>query len=136
MSMTSSGARIHPFDVNKIRDDFPILNRSINGHPLVYLDNAASSQKPIQVLERIDHYYKHSHANVHRGVHQLSQEATDLFEQSRHTIASFVGSPSDAEIIFTRGTTESINLVAYTFGLSQLKKGDEIIVSALEHHSN
>jgi cysteine desulfurase/selenocysteine lyase len=103
---------------------------------LVYLDNAASSQKPNQVLERINHYYQNVHANVHRGVHSLSQEATELFEQSRRTIASFIGAAQDSEIIFTRGTTEAINLVAYSFGLSQLKKGDEIILSGLEHHSN
>ncbi len=136
MSIISQGKQVLPFNVPVIRKDFPILDRSINGHPLVYLDNGASSQKPVQVLHAMDHYYRHSHANVHRGVHQLSQEATDLFENSRSRIASFIGSPSDAEIIFTRGTTEAINLVAYTFGLSQLKEGDEIIVSALEHHSN
>lgn len=136
MSMTSSGTRIQSFDVMEIRNDFPILNRSINGYPLVYLDNAASSQKPLPVLHSMDRYYKNSHANVHRGVHQLSQEATDLFEQARRSVASFVGAGSDTEIIFTKGTTESINLVAYTFGLSQLKAGDEIILSAIEHHSN
>src|SRR5688572_29782513 len=136
MRMTSSDSRVQSFDVEEIRNDFPILTRTINGKPLVYLDNAASSQKPIQVLQSMDEYYKNSHANVHRGVHQLSQEATDLFEKARHTIASFIGSPSDDEIIFTRGTTEGINLIAYTFGLSQLKAGDEIILSALEHHSN
>jgi len=127
---------ISPFDVNNIRKDFPILSRQVNGYPLIYLDNAASSQKPNQVLERMDHYYQHSHANVHRGVHALSQEATELFEQSRKTIASFIGAGSDTEIIYTRGTTESINLIAYSFGLSQLKEGDEIILSGLEHHSN
>jgi len=131
---SAPGAQL--FDVEKIRQDFTILSRTVNGHPLVYLDNAASSQKPNQVLDRMDHYYLHTHANVHRGVHTLSQEATDLFEASRRTIASFIGAPSDSEVIFTRGTTESINLVAYTFGLSQLKAGDEIILSAMEHHSN
>jgi len=136
MTLASSGARINTFDVGEIRNDFPILNRTMNGFPLVYLDNAASSQKPLPVLHSMDQYYKNSHANVHRGVHQLSQEATDLFEQARRTIASFIGAKSDAEIVFTKGTTESINLVAYTFGLSQLKEGDEIILSALEHHSN
>src|SRR5688500_7116325 len=136
MTLASSGARINTFDVGEIRNDFPILNRTMNGFPLVYLDNAASSQKPLPVLHSMDQYYKNSHANVHRGVHQLSQEATDLFEQARRTVASFIGAKSDAEIIFTKGTTESINLVAYTFGLSQLKEGDEIILSAIEHHSN
>jgi len=136
MSIMSSGTRVIPFDVKEIRKDFPILSRTVNGHPLVYLDNAASSQKPVQVLNSMDYYYRNTNANVHRGVHQLSQEATDAFEQARHRIACFIGASSDAEVIFTRGTTESINLVAYTFGLSQLKEGDEIIVSALEHHSN
>ena len=134
--MATSGTRIKSFDVQEIRNDFPILNRTMNGYPLVYLDNAASSQKPLPVLHSMDRYYKNSHANVHRGVHQLSQEATDLFEQARRSVASFVGAGSDTEIIFTKGTTESINLIAYTFGLSQLKEGDEIILSAIEHHSN
>ncbi|MEO5907339.1 MAG: cysteine desulfurase [Saprospiraceae bacterium] len=136
MNILSAGTKVKPFNVTDIRKDFPILSRTVNGQPLVYLDNAASSQKPNQVLEAMDHYYQNTHANVHRGVHQLSQEATDLFEQSRRTIASFIGAPSDAEVIFTKGTTESINLVAYTFGISQLREGDEIILSALEHHSN
>ena len=136
MSSIASNPGIQLFDVEKVRKDFPILSRSVNGNPLVYLDNAASSQKPDQVLEQMDHYYRNTHANVHRGVHTLSQEATDLFESSRRRIASFIGAPSDNEVIFTRGTTESINLVAYTFGLSQLKEGDEIILSAMEHHSN
>lgn len=136
MSTTAANAGAQVFDVERIRKDFPILSRSVNGHPLVYLDNAASSQKPDQVLDQMDHYYRNIHANVHRGVHTLSQEATDLFESSRSRIASFIGAPSDKEVIFTRGTTESINLVAYTFGLSQLKEGDEIILSAMEHHSN
>lgn len=132
----SSGTELKSFDVNEIRKDFPILNRMVNDHPLVYLDNAASSQKPDFVLDKMDYYYRHLHANVHRGVHSLSQEATEAFEQSRRRIAEYIGASSDAEVIFTRGTTESINLVAYTFGMSQLKEGDEIILSALEHHSN
>lgn len=136
MSTPFPASATSPFDVKTLREDFPILTRTVNGYPLVYFDNAASSQKPVQVLDQIDHYYRHSHANVHRGVHQLSQEATDLFEASRRTIASFIGAKSDTEIIFTRGTTESINLVAYSFGLSQLKEGDEIMLSGMEHHSN
>jgi cysteine desulfurase/selenocysteine lyase len=102
----------------------------------VYLDNAASSQKPDQVLAAMNHYYRTTHANVHRGVHTLSQEATELFEASRQTIARFIHAAHDHEIIFTRGTTESINLIAYTFGFSQLQSGDEIIISGMEHHSN
>ncbi len=127
---------IAALDINRIRKDFPILKRLINGSPMVYLDNAASSQKPAQVLDAMNRYYEHSHANVHRGVHTLSQEATDLFEASRRRIASFIGAPSDSEVIFTKGTTESINLLAYTFGLSQLNEGDEVILSEMEHHSN
>ena len=136
MTSRSSGIPARHFDAEAIRKDFPILTRTVNGYPLIYLDNAASSQKPLQVLESMDHYYLNNHANVHRGVHTLSQEATELFESARRRIASFIGAPSDSEVIFTRGATESINLVAYTFGLSQLKEGDEIILSGMEHHSN
>ncbi len=136
MTTFSSRSAASALDIEAIRKDFPILARQVNGFPLVYLDNAASSQKPVQVLDRMDHYYRHSHANVHRGVHTLSQEATELFESARRRIASFIGSPSDKEVIFTRGATESINLVAYTFGLSQLQEGDEVMLSVMEHHSN
>lgn len=124
------------FDTDRIRTDFPILARQIHGSPLVYLDSAASSQKPVQVLDAMDHYYRNTHANVHRGVHQLSQEATEAFEQARRHVAAFIGAGQPEEVIFTRGTTESINLVAYSFGLSRLQPGDEIILSGLEHHSN
>ena len=123
-------------DLKSIRSEFPILHRLVNGKPMIYLDNAASSQKPNRVLEAMEHYYTHSHANVHRGVHTLSQEATDLFEGSRQKIADYIGAPSASEVIFTRGTTESINLIAYTFGYSQLNEGDEVILSEMEHHSN
>ncbi len=136
MNTLSSNIVTQDFDVNAIRKDFPILSRSIHDQPLVYLDNAASSQKPWQVIDKMDQYYFTTHANVHRGVHTLSQEATDQFELSRKIIATFIGAPSETEVIFTKGTTESINLVAYSFGLSQLHAGDEVIVSALEHHSN
>ena len=136
MTTTPIGSALKTFHVEEIRKDFPILNRSVNGKPLIYLDNAASSQKPEQVLAQMDHYYRHTHANVHRGVHTLSQEATELFESSRRRIASFIGAASESEVIFTRGTTESINLIAYTFGLSRLKEGDEIMLSGMEHHSN
>ena len=136
MKTLSTDRVLVPFDVERIRQDFPILSRQVNGYPLVYLDNAASSQKPNQVLESIDHYYQHTHANVHRGVHTLSQEATELFERARKTIAAYIGASHDSEVIFTRGTTESINTIAYSFGLSRLKEGDEIILSGLEHHSN
>src|SRR5688572_15252591 len=115
MTIASQGTQLKSFDVEEIRKDFPILFRTVNSHPLVYLDNAASSQKPVQVLQAMDRYYQTSHANVHRGVHHLSQEATELFEQARKTISNFIGSSSDDQVIFTRGTTEAINLVAYTF---------------------
>lgn len=136
MTDKSFGSSVAMPDVTTIRNDFPILNRMVNGSPMVYLDNAASSQKPEQVIEAMNHYYRHTHANVHRGVHTLSQEATDLFESARRRIAAFIGAAEDREVIFTRGTTESINLVANTFGLSQLNQGDEVILSEMEHHSN
>ncbi len=123
-------------DLESIRNEFPILSRQVNGQPMIYLDNAASSQKPNRVLAAMEQYYTHSHANVHRGVHTLSQEATELFENSRKKIARYIGAPSEREVIFTKGTTESINLIAYTFGYSQLSEGDEIILSEMEHHSN
>lgn len=136
MSTLQDQSKTIPFDIQSRRAEFPILSRTVHGAPLVYLDNAASNQKPVQVLDAMDHYYRHTHANVHRGVHQLSQEATDLFEDARRTVARFIGAGDDREVIFTRGTTESINLVAYTFGFSQLQEGDEVMVSGLEHHSN
>lgn len=122
-------------DVQKIRKDFPILNREVNGKPLVYLDNAATSQTPIQVIDCIVDYYSNYNANIHRGVHALSQEATDKYEQARIKIQKHFNAAKAHEIIFTSGTTHSINLVANGFS-SILKKGDEILVSAMEHHSN
>ena len=123
------------FDVYKIRKDFPILNRKVNGKPLVYFDNAATSQTPQQVIDVIADYYSNYNANIHRGVHQLSQEATDRYEEARQTIQKHFNAKFAHEIIFTSGTTHSINLVAHGFG-SILKKDDVILVSALEHHSN
>ncbi len=123
-------------DVEKIRKDFPILGTSINGRPLVYLDNAATSQKPWQVIKAIEHYYTGLNSNVHRGVHHLSQLATDAFEASRKTIATFINAKNDYEVIYTRGTTEGINLVASSFGKQFVQAGDVIIISAMEHHSN
>jgi len=119
-----------------IRADFPILQRLVNGQPLVYLDNAATSQKPQQVLAAMAHYYTHSNANVHRGVHTLSTEATHAYETARQKIAAFIQAASPAEIIYTRNATEAINLVAYAWGLENLKAGDEVILSVMEHHSN
>jgi cysteine desulfurase/selenocysteine lyase len=123
-------------DVNKIRKDFPILNSKVNGRPLIYFDNAATSQKPFFVLRAIEDYYTIINSNVHRGVHHLSQQATNAFEQARQKLANFINASSDHEVIFTKGTTESINLVAYCYGKQFVKPGDEIIISAMEHHSN
>ena len=124
-----------PFDINKIREDFPILHRTVEGAPLVYLDNAATSQTPRCVVDNISRMYYEHKANVHRGVHTLSQEATDLMEEARRKVKCFINATSTEEIIFTRGTTEGINLVASSFGDS-LCNGDEIIVTVIEHHSN
>ena len=123
-------------DVAAIRRDFPILHQSINGKPLVYLDNAASSQRPKSVIEAISRYYEHDHANVHRGVHTLSQRATDAFEGARETIRRFINARDTKEIIFVRGTTEAVNLVAQSFARTGFQPGDEILISALEHHAN
>lgn len=124
-----------PLDVKKIREDFPILVQTIHGKPLVYLDNSVTSQKPACVIDAIKHYYECNNANVHRGVYQLSQRATDAFEQTRTQVKNFINAASTQEIIFTSGATESINLVADSFGQS-LKANDEIIISTMEHHSN
>ena len=123
-------------DLNKIRASFPILEREVNGKKLVYFDNAASSQKPVEVINAIDEYYKRYHSNVHRGVHTLSQEATIAFEEARKKVARFINAKKTEEIVFTSGTTESINLVAQTFGRKFLNEGDEVLISYLEHHSN
>jgi cysteine desulfurase / selenocysteine lyase len=123
-------------DVERVRRDFPILDRTVHGRPLVYLDSGASSQRPIAVLRAVEEYETHSHANIHRGVHALSQAATEAFEGARERVRRFINARSTKEIIFVRGTTEAINLVAQTFARPRLKAGDEIIVSALEHHAN
>lgn len=124
------------FPIDKIRSDFPILNEKIRNKPLVYLDNAASSQKPNAVIDCISHVYRHDYANVHRGVHTLSVRSTDKFEGAREKIKDFINAESDKEIIFTKGTTESINLVAQSYGKANINAGDEILISAMEHHSN
>ena len=123
-------------DLAALREDFPILRRRINGRPLVYLDNAATSQKPRQVLDTLIHFYEHSNANIHRGVHTLGAEATGAYERTRSLAADLIGAASSDEIIFTRNTTEAINLVAYTWARETLRPGDEIVVTRLEHHSN
>ena len=124
------------YDIQQIRADFPILGRTVYGKPLVYLDNGATTQKPRCVIEAITNEYYNTNANVHRGVHFLSQQATELHEASRETVRRFIGARSTNEIVFTRGTTESINLLAATFCPSQMQAGDEVIISTMEHHSN
>ncbi len=124
------------FEVDKIRQDFPILDQQIRGKPLVYLDNAATCQKPKAVIDAISHMYSHDYANVHRGVHALSERSTAAFEAVRHKVKNFINAASDKEIIFVRGTTEAINLVAQTFGKANISAGDEILITAMEHHSN
>jgi cysteine desulfurase/selenocysteine lyase len=125
-----------PYDAEAVRRDFPILASSVNGHPLVYLDSAASSQRPVAVLRAVEDYETHSHANVHRGVHALSQAATAAFEGARERVRRFINAASTKEIIFVRGTTEGINLVAQAYARPRFGPGDEILISALEHHSN
>lgn len=121
---------------DKIRKDFPILHRQVNGKPLVYFDNGATSQKPQQVIDVINRYYQHENSNIHRGIHTLSQEATDAYEKARTTVQQFINAKHHHEVIFTSGTTGSINLVASSFGKKHLQAGDEIIISTMEHHSN
>ena len=123
-------------DVEKVRADFPILQRTVHGKPLVYFDTAASAQRPLAVIEAVDGFYRNHNANIHRGVHTLSQEATDFHEQARSKIAGFINAPSDQEIVFTRGTTECINLVAHSFLRPRIQEGDEILITWMEHHSN
>jgi cysteine desulfurase/selenocysteine lyase len=123
-------------NVEKVRADFPILQRTVHGKPLVYLDTAASAQRPLKVINAIDNFYRKHNANIHRGVHLLSQEATEQYEQARQKIAGFINAPSEQECVFTRGTTESINLVAHSYVRPRLQAGDEILVSYMEHHSN
>ena len=124
------------YDINKVREDFPILSRTVYGKPLVYLDNGATTQKPLCVLDAMQEEYLNVNANVHRGVHWMSQQATDLHEAARETVRKFINARSTTEIVFTRGTTESLNLVASSFVEGCMKEGDEVIVSTMEHHSN
>ena len=123
-------------DIKTVRKDFPILSREVYGKTLVYFDNAASSQKPSKVIDAISHYYEHEHSNIHRGVHHLSADATEKYEEARKTIQRFINAEHSHEVIFTKGTTDSINLVAYSFGVKFINEGDEVIVSTLDHHSN
>jgi len=134
--MSAAAGMLTPLDVVRIREDFPILSRQIRGRPLVYLDNGASAQRPRAVIDAESDYYEHHHANVHRGVHTLSQEATDLFEGAREKLRRFLNARSGKEIVFVRGTTEAINLVAQAWGRPRLVAGDEIVITWLEHHAN
>ncbi len=124
------------FNVQKLREDFPILNQKVNGKPLVYLDNAATNQKPLSVINSISSYYETINSNVHRGIHTLSERATEAYEGSREKVREFINAKSTSEIVFVRGTTEGVNLVASTFGKANVNEGDEIIVTEMEHHSN
>jgi cysteine desulfurase/selenocysteine lyase len=124
------------FDVDQVRRHFPILNREVKGKPLVYFDNAATTQKPVEVIDALTSYYQYFNANIHRGIHSLAEEATAAYEATRDTVQQFINAKQREEIIFTRGVTESINLVAYTWARTNLKAGDEIIISGMEHHSN
>ena len=124
------------YDADRVWRDFPILTREVHGKPLVFLDSAASSQRPARVIAAVDEYERRHHANVHRGVHQLSQEATQMFEHARERVREFVNAASTREVIFTRGTTESINLVAQSYARPRLHRGDEILLTGLEHHAN
>jgi cysteine desulfurase/selenocysteine lyase len=124
------------FDISKIRKDFPILNRTVNGKPLVYLDNGATAQKPQAVIDAITHYYSYQNSNIHRGVHTLSREITTAYEDARKTIQTHINAAQAHEIIFTKGTTESVNLVAHCFGKIGISAGDEVLITQMEHHSN
>ena len=132
----SDNASVAVYDIDRIRADFPILGRLVHGHPLVYLDNAASSQKPYSVIQAVDAYYREIHANVHRGAHELSIRATEAYEGARRVVADHIGAASADEVIFVRGTTEAINLVAWTWGAAHVAEGDEILLTKMEHHSN
>jgi cysteine desulfurase / selenocysteine lyase len=134
-SLQGKGARAR-LDVSSLRRDFPILSEKVNGNPLVYLDNAATSQKPTAVLDSLESYYRHDNSNIHRGVHTLSERATKAYEAARGKVKDFLNARSLEEVIFVRGTTEAINLVAHSYGAKFLKAGDEILLSAMEHHSN
>src|SRR5512136_3114456 len=136
-TMTQSTTfQVAGLDVEAIRADFPILQRRIHGLPLVYLDNAASSQKPRAVIEALTRYYEDTNANVHRGVHTLSEEATAQYEAARAKVSSFIGACCPKEVIWTRNATEAINLVAYSWGRANLKRGDRVLLTEMEHHSN
>lgn len=135
-SKAVTGTGHEKFDVDQVRADFPVLQQEVNGFPLVYLDNGASSQKPVQVIEAVDQFYRHDYANVHRGIHALSERATNAFEAAREKVRAFINAGSEKEVIFVRGTTEAINLVAQAYARPRLGSGDEIVITEMEHHSN
>ncbi len=135
-ALRASSARQPEFDVYRIREDFPVLRRQVHGKPLAYLDNAATTQKPQAVIDALSRYYREFNSNVHRGVHLLSEEATQAFEAARETVRRFLNARAAQEIVFTRNATESINLVAYTFGRARVGAGDEVLITGMEHHSN
>ena len=135
-SIPVDGSRFKAFDINAVRRDFPILQERINGHQLVWFDNAATTQKPQAVIDRISEFYKHENSNIHRAAHTLAARSTDAYEHARKTVASFINAPSVDNIVFVRGTTEAINLIAKTWGKQNISEGDEIVISWLEHHAN
>ncbi|HXF05537.1 MAG TPA: cysteine desulfurase [Blastocatellia bacterium] len=135
-SGTAASVESRPYDVWRIREDFPSLHQKVHGKPLVYLDNAATSQKPRSVIDALVRFYQEDCANIHRGLHALSERATEAYEQARRKVQQFIHAASEREIIFVRGTTEGINLVAQTYGRQQVRAGDEIVISTMEHHSN
>src|SRR5699024_5189070 len=123
-------------DIRAIREQFPVLDQEVNGHPLVYLDSSATSQKPISVIEAVDHYYRTTNSNVHRGVNTLGTRATDVYEAAREKTRRFINAKSTSEIIYNRGTTTGLNIVAQSYGLANVNEGDEIVITPMEHHSN
>ncbi len=132
----TAGRKTAAFDVDRIRSDFPILSETVHGKPLVYLDNAATAQKPRAVIEAISAFYRSSNSNVHRGLHELSERATTAYEGSRNIVRRFLNAADDREIVFVRGTTEAINLVAQAYGRGHVGEGDEVLITTMEHHSN
>src|SRR5215831_12382906 len=139
MSTIAKTPRVAPvskFDIDKVRRDFPILNQKVYGKPLVYLDNAATTQKPLAVIEALEHYYRHDNSNIHRGVHALSERATEHYEKTRTAMQRLLNAADTKEIIFLRGTTEAINLVAHAYGRQHVNAGDEVLITGMEHHSN
>jgi len=135
-NIAHGSSRVRPYDVQAIRRDFPILHQQINGHPLIWFDNAATTQKPQQVIDTVNHFYAHDNSNIHRAAHTLAARSTDAFEAARDKVRDFIGAGSSREIVWVRGTTEGINFVAQTFGRKFLQSGDEILLSHLEHHAN